>query len=384
MTHTNKIKVNIINRYPPRGGVTGEAAYELQTFLKQKGLQVNIVHINTNYGGVETTTNGLEDVYSVQTFYNGKQKILRLLISLYEGFSLLRRSNSLKPDVTICMTDPPLLHLWSRFFLKNKHWALWSMDLYPEAFVADKIVTQKNFLYKFLYKFSSKEVPSFLIALGKLQKNYLQQKYGNKELPSVILPCGIFEQHYIDEKPSWFDSKKITLGYCGNLGQAHSVEFLEKIIDNFNPEKFQLILCMYGKYATQIVNYASGKKGIKILSRIDTHWLSYIDVHISSLKKDWINVCVPSKTVSSVCAGSTFLYYGHKDSDNWQLLKEAGWIINPSDFNKGVVDFLTNVTHEEVKSKKNNALGISKILIKMKENGMNDIYNQIVRTLVRK
>jgi len=38
---------------------------------------------------------------------------------------------------------------------------------------------------------------------------------------------------------------KIVLGYCGNLGEAHSVDFLMAVVENIDPERFHLVLTVY-------------------------------------------------------------------------------------------------------------------------------------------
>jgi hypothetical protein len=72
------------------------------------------------------------------------------------------------------------------------------------------------------------------------------------------------------------------------------------------------------------------------------------------------HISAPSKTVSSVCAGSAFLYYGEAESDNWRLLQDAGWLIPAgSDVTEGVKKFFRDFSPEHLESKKKAAHTLS-------------------------
>ena len=119
MDKAQQIIVNIINRnYPPGPGITSESANELAKFLVQKKIVVNVIHVNALYEGAGSAT-PFGNIFSIKTFYNGRNKLLRLFSNLYEGFALLIKSNSLKPDVTICLTDPPLLNFWASLLINK-------------------------------------------------------------------------------------------------------------------------------------------------------------------------------------------------------------------------------------------------------------------------
>ena len=171
--------VNILNRnYPPCPGITGESAAELAGYLVDRGLLVNIITVDGEYQGGGGEVKPAGNVFQIKTFYNGKSKAMRLLSNLYEGFSMVRKSGSFSPDVTICMTDPPLLNMWAAMLLRKRKWILWSMDLYPEAFAAAGLVSKGNLFYKVIDKVVLSNKPSHIISLGPYQNEYLLEKYG--------------------------------------------------------------------------------------------------------------------------------------------------------------------------------------------------------------
>jgi hypothetical protein len=200
MDDERKIVVNIINRnYPPSKGVTGEAAAELAICLREKNFLVNVIHIDAFYDGGGNEMIPVGNIFKVSTFYNGKNKYLRLIANLAEGYLLIKTSKKHPCDVTICMTDPPLLNLWASLFLKKRKWILWTMDLYPEAFVSGRLVSSNNFFYKTINKWLLKGAPQHIVSLGPVQKEYLQTKYKDRVSSYSLLPCGIYNI-YNEEK----------------------------------------------------------------------------------------------------------------------------------------------------------------------------------------
>ncbi|MDR2009375.1 MAG: hypothetical protein LBQ22_02705 [Bacteroidales bacterium] len=382
MDNEKKIIVNIVNRnYPPSKGVTGEAAYELVVYLCEKGFEVNVIHVDILYDGGGNEISPASNVFKVGTFYNGKNKILRLMANLVEGYLLIRTSKKHPCDVTICMTDPPLINLWASLLLRKREWMLWTMDLYPEAFVSSRLISPNNFLYKKINKLLLRGAPQHIISLGTVQKKYLQEKYKDRVTSYSLLPCGIYNaKDKIDTGiPRWAnDRNKVYLGYCGNLGEAHSLEFLYAIVNNLDADKFKLILAPYGSKSLLLKKYAQDKRGIEIVESVQRSHLRFIDIHLASLSNEWTNVCVPSKTVSSVCSGSAFLYFGDEHSDNWILLQDAGWLLP---WNENVEDsvrkFFSAFQYEELVQKKGAARKIAEKLNFEKTKTFHEIADKI-------
>jgi hypothetical protein len=256
--------------------------------------------------------------------------------------------------------------MWASLLLKKGKWILWTMDLYPEAFVAGRLVSATNILFKKSYQLTVKNPPRQIIALGPLQTAHLKERYNNRVTNFTCLPCGIYDAtiHETSDRPQWAnDTVKTYLGYCGNLGHSHSMELLYAIADNLDTDKFTFILSVYGLRAQELKQYMQGKKGIELIPFVDRSHLKYIDIHVASLIPQWTHISVPSKTVSSVCAGSAFLFYGKEDSDNWFLLKEAGWLIPyGGNVETSIINFFQQFDIKNLEQKKDAAQKIAKEL----------------------
>ncbi|MEM9412128.1 MAG: hypothetical protein AAGA30_13510 [Planctomycetota bacterium] len=361
--------VVIVNRnYPPRKGVTGESACLLAESLNQNpNLKISVVTVRSNYAGGGSSMEPVGEVHEIVSFYDGKQKILRLFSGFLESALLIWKAKRLRGTVTIVMTDPVFLSAIAAVLLRNKNWALWSMDLYPDAFISSNLVQPTNPLYRLLHWIVYRSPPQFLIALGKLQADYLNQQYRAK-IPNTILPCGVFQPASNVPYPAWkkLNQDKIILGYCGNLGEAHSVDFLKFVLKHLDPKKYHLVLSVYGAKAQRFLDQVDAQQsGITMIDGVSRQQLCLIDIHLVSLLTKWSHVCVPSKAVSAVCSGSAFVFYGTQNCDNWDMLGEAGWLIDEADatnLDSNVKNLLGQIDHTELQSKKTAARKIGEML----------------------
>ncbi|MCC6287133.1 MAG: hypothetical protein IT249_04550 [Chitinophagaceae bacterium] len=364
MDEKKQISVTIVNKnYPPNPGITGESANELASWLIARGCKVKTIHTDGLYAGGSSATNSAGESITLKSIYNGKNKFIRLVASFIESYRLIKKARDSGEGLRIIMTDPPFLIFWSSLLLKNNTWAYWSMDLYPEAFVSGNLVTKKNILYKQFKRITRNNPPTYLIALGERQLNFLQAEYKSGIKSSTVLPCGINTSDFsiVMTKPDWKkDDGKIYIGYCGNLGEAHSAMFVFNVISFLDPEKFTMILSVYGSKAQQVLSIAQNKPGIIIVPRVERYQLPLIDVHMVTLLPRWDNICVPSKAVSAVCEGGTILFCGSKDNDNWYYLQNAGWFIEDSDtIEIAVKKWLSDISTDEILIKKKEAKKIA-------------------------
>ena len=368
-------KVIIVNRhYPPNPGITGESAWDLAKYLIEKHqIEVHIVNIEGSDDGGGAKRKPVGIVHTLSSIYDSKSKILKQVAGFLDGFLLIRKAKCIDKNASIIvMTSPPLLPFWASMLLGSgtppeRKWALWSMDLFPEAFVAIGMIAEKSAVYQWFLKKTYKNAPNKLIALGRKQAEVIQEKYGesSSKLDTTILPCGvIFHQTYESQFPAWRKSdNKIYFGYCGNLNDAHNEGFLIEFIKAFDPEKHHLILALYGKKAQNVLELAKNYEGITILSNVPRSQLNFLDVHLVSLLTKYTHLMIPSKAVSAVAAGGAILFCGSQESDNWDMLQDAAWLINEQDdLGIQVRHFLRYLLKEDLATKKQNAQKLNKDL----------------------
>ncbi len=361
----------ILNRnYPPGAAITGNSANELAAYLVSVGIKVQVVTVGGEYqGGGAVPVEVSSKVHTLGHLYNGKNKFIRLFSSLYEGWKMAGKAASLGVGPIICMTDPPLLNFWVARATRRRAtpWIYWSMDLYPEAFAASQLVTRRNPVYGYLKRSLLQAPPTGLIALGPNQARFIKRDHA-REIPTVVLPCGISRSEVAAAVPEWAaGDDRIILGYAGNLGEAHSSEFVRAVINSIDPARHRFILSVYGSGAAQLIEFARGREGVVIVDRVARDHLQFIDVHVATLLPGWDHVCVPSKAVSAVCEGAALFLCCSEETDNWALLQDAAWRIAVDDnIDLSVARVMSGLGRAEVTAKRQKARALSTKLLQTK------------------
>ena len=323
--------ITIVNRhYPPNPGITGESAWDLATYLiEQHGIEVIVVHIDRTYDGGGQVRQPVGEIHAVTTIYKGKNGALRILAGLWDGFMLIRKALKVGRGPLLIMTSPPMLPFWASLLLRNRTYWLWAMDLFPEGFAAEGKVSSQNPVYRWIIRQTYRHAPQRLIALGPEQARHLLTLFG-QPIPTTILPCGVLMHQPRDpDRPNWrANDGLIYLGYAGNVGQAHSAEFLKSVIMHLDPTRFRLVLALYGTKADAVWVAAEGVAGVIRLPNIPRSQLGYLDVQLVSLLPEWTHIAVPSKAMSAVGADSPILFCGDPHSDSYVLLQGAALLIN--------------------------------------------------------
>ncbi len=374
------VSVTIVNKnYPPYTGVTGESANELAEFLiRERNIRVKVVHTKAAYGRRTRDVQGFGEHVEVRSLYNGKQKLLRLFASLLESYFLVRKAVKVSEGPVIVMTDPPFLSFWSSILLKRRTWMYWSMDIYPDGFAAANLTSPQNGFYKYIRKTVYRNPPDFIIGLGRQQVQFLLQQY-QTDIPFTELPCGIVEMETGSSHPEWrTDPSKIYLGYCGNIGEAHSATFVKEVIRQLDPEKHSFLLSCYGLHAEDLKTFAANYPAVHIVDGVKKTELKYIDVHLVTLIGKWNHICVPSKAFTAVCSGAPILFCGTQSSDNWYYLANAAWFIDEDrDMQTQIKQFLNRLSHEELSERKENSMKLYSRLTSLKQKAFNDIADYI-------
>jgi len=211
-------KVIIVNRhYPPNPGITGESAWDLAKYLIEKHqIEVHIVNIEGSDDGGGAKREPVGIVHTLSSIYDGKSKILKQVAGFLDGFMLIRKAKNIDKNATIIvMTSPPLLPFWASLMLKSgtppeRKWALWSMDLFPEAFVAIGMIAEKNAVYQWFLKKTYKNAPNKLIALGRKQAAVLEKKYKNSINKIILAMHEIFNMINTLSSPLNFENIRHT------------------------------------------------------------------------------------------------------------------------------------------------------------------------------
>ena len=250
---------------------------------------------------------------------------------------------SLKPDVILTGTDP-LFTIISVPFYKlirpKAKLAHWCFDLYPEAAIADGVVSKKDIIVRALKPILKWAYGSCdLIAdLGCCMRERLDLYPGGKRV--TLTPWALEEPDeplIIDktERQLLFGDAPLGLLYSGSFGRAHEFQLCLELARRLKG-KAVLTYSARGSRLDELKKaLRPDDRNIRIddfapMERLKMR-LSCPDIHVVSLRSEWAGIVVPSKFFGALAVGRPVLFEGGEDSAvaRWIKQYEIGWVLIP-------------------------------------------------------
>jgi colanic acid biosynthesis glycosyl transferase WcaI len=263
------------------------------------------------------------------------------------------RGRATRPDVVLVGTDPVLSVLlalplkWLRPGIQVAHWAF---DLYPEAAIADGLVSPSGWKIRFLTALLRRAYRycSLIADLGTCMQQRLHT-YGENLSLKTIVPWALAEQPAPQPcdpvlRRRIFGDAKLALLYSGNLGRAHSFREFLALARSLRPSGVEFRWSVRGNAVGELQQeIQSSDTNVKLLPFVEeaelTAHLAAADIHLASLKPEWSGIVVPSKFFGSLAAGRPVLFAGPQDSSvaHWILQHQVGWVLTGSNFGEVAV-----------------------------------------------
>ncbi len=258
------------------------------------------------------------------------------------------RGRATRPDVVLVGTDPVLSVLlalplkWLRPGIQVAHWAF---DLYPEAAIADGLVSSSGWKVRFLTALLRRAYRNCnLIAdLGTCMQQRLHT-YGEGLSLQTIVPWALAEQPAPQPcdavlRRRIFGDAKLALLYSGNLGRAHSFREFLVLARRLRSSGVEFRWSVRGNAVGDLQQEMQpSDTNVGLLPFVEeadlpAH-LAAADIHLVSLKPEWSGIVVPSKFFGSLAAGRPVLFAGPKDSSvaRWILQHQVGCVLDGSNF----------------------------------------------------
>jgi hypothetical protein len=328
--------IGIITRFPPESRAitaTDAAAFAGALAARAGGHRIRFFCASGAYDGAHAMA-GTQQGFEVVRLEAGdppKTGLRRLLDSLKLGARLAWAARDC--DVVVAQTDPPLLGLWVGALgrLRGIPWVDWTMDLYPDAFVAAGLAPESSIPIRLLRHLERALRPTATIALGEGQARYLRS-IGRAGDEIVLLPCGVPAEERAPAPPRADQGATRTIRgtYAGNIGQAHDVERVVAAVRGLVDAGAQVVVAPSGAKADALRAAVAGFEGVELRRGLTHDELAAIDFHIVSLAESWTHVCVPSKGVTAASLGGHVLFLGDGDSDSARLAGERCTVLPPS------------------------------------------------------
>lgn len=249
----------------------------------------------------------------------------------------------------VFLTTPPLLSFvgWLGKILRGRRYAIWSMDLHPEAEVAAGMLRRASPLGRLLFWANERGYrgADFVIALGP----YMRDR---------ILAQGVRPER-IEIVPVWVDGDEITpipssanllvgelglegkfvVAYIGNAGLAHDFNALLESMDELkDDERIYFLFVGDGPQRARIEAYAQ-EHDIKNFSYRDYYPRERInsvyglaDVHVVTLGAPFVGIAIPTKCYVSMATARPVLFIGPEKSETAEAIRDAngGAIVDPA------------------------------------------------------
>jgi glycosyltransferase involved in cell wall biosynthesis len=249
----------------------------------------------------------------------------------------------------VFLTTPPLLSFvgWLGRFFRGRRYAIWSMDLHPEAEVAAGMLRRESALGRLLFSANGRGYrgADFVIALGP----YMRER---------ILAQGTVAER-VEVVPVWVDGGEImptpragnplvpelgldgkfVVAYIGNAGLAHDfTDLLGAMEELKNHERVHFLFVGSGPQRARIEAYAA-EHGIRNFTYRDYYPRERInsvyglaDVHVVTLAAPFVGIAIPTKCYVSMATARPVLFVGPERCESADAIREAdgGSVVDPA------------------------------------------------------
>lgn len=251
----------------------------------------------------------------------------------------------------VFLTTPPLLSFigWMGRVLRGRRYAIWSMDLHPEAEVAAGMLRRTSPLGRVLFWANGRGYrgADFVIALGP----YMRER---------ILASGAgVSPARVDIVPVWVDGNEITptpraenplvselglegkfvVAYIGNAGLAHDFDdLLDAMRALKDHPRIYFLFIGDGPQRARIEGFAA-QHSIKNFSYRDYYPREHInsvyglaDVHVVTLGAPFVGIAIPTKCYVSMATARPVLFVGPERSESADAIRDAdgGAVVDPA------------------------------------------------------
>lgn len=310
--------LGIISRFAPSTqAISAVEAGRLADGLRRTvpGCRVRLYCAGGRYDGGRTAAVDLAAVEIVHLASGDSPKsgTARLFDALRLGLRFAWATRSC--DVVIVQTDLPFLNLLVGLVsrVRRRPWVDWTLDLYPEAFVAAGLVAHDAWVVRGIAWLQRRVPPALTIALGEGQASYLRST-GRAAARVAILPCGVPSVVTpVDRSAS--AGRPLHVTYAGNVGAAHDVDRILAALHGFADGGAEVIVAPAGAKAGAVRGALTGRSNIGIRNVMSHADLALMDIHVASLSDPWTHVSVPSKVVTATVLGARVVFLGSPSSD---------------------------------------------------------------------
>lgn len=342
--------------YYPDIAATAHHLTDLAEFLVAAGHPVEICTSRGNYasGRMQAAEHEVHhgvEIRRVRSSSHGRGSVIGRLLD-YASFHLQVLRTTIGPQRyrgIMFLTTPPLLSFvgWLGKLLRGRRYAIWSMDLHPEAEVAAGMLRRTSVLGRLLFWANGRGYrgADFVIALGPyMRERILAQGTLAKRVEIVpvwvdgeeIVPTPRAENPLVSELGL---EGKFVVAYIGNAGLAHDFDDLLAAMARLRTDpRIYFLFIGDGPRRARIEAYAAEQR-LDNFSYRDYYPRERInsvyglaDVHVVTLAAPFAGIAVPTKCYVSMATARPVLFVGPQRSETGDAIRDArgGAVVDPA------------------------------------------------------
>jgi colanic acid biosynthesis glycosyl transferase WcaI len=258
-------------------------------------------------------------------------------------FRLMFRTDPI--DVVIVGSDPVMSIVVAipSARLKSVPVVHWCFDLFPDAAVADGLISHRALLGRIV------EAPlriayaacAFVVDIGPCMRQRLAKYLSGKTCAQTIVPWALVEptgplaEDGRAKRQLFGRSDVMGLLYSGSFGRAHVCEHLLTLAADLRADEIHFCFSIRGNMRNDLL------AAVQAQSLPNVHVSDFAgeddlearlaagDVHLVTLREGWTGTVVPSKFFAALAAGRPVVFEGsmHSAVAQWIQQLRVGWVL---------------------------------------------------------
>ena len=342
--------------YAPDVAATGQCLADLAEHLARDGYDVEVLASRTRYAvghgaaPASEVLNGVRVTRVSSTAFGRRTLVGRLVdYGSFYGRVLAKLLFGRRYDGVIFLTTPPLVSLIGRItrLVRRQRYGIWSMDLHPEAELAAGMLRNGSFAARALGWLDARAYrgADFVIDLGAyMHERVIEKGVEPTKAHTVHLWGGRADREFMSvanplTRQFALEGKFVVM-YSGNAGIVHDFGAVFEAMRALRDDPRVYFLFVGGGPRRAEVEAFARREGLTNFAYHDyvprellPHSLSVADVHLISLRPEFVGVSVPSKLYGAMASGRPILFVGPARCETADAIAEArcGVTIDPTD-----------------------------------------------------
>jgi colanic acid biosynthesis glycosyl transferase WcaI len=267
------------------------------------------------------------------------------------------RALSIRPDVVLAMTDPPVAGIAGAFVtrMSGRPFVYNIRDMYPDMAVGGDIIRENSLVehWEKMHRRALREAAR-VIVLGDDMRERILAKGVSPERVVIIRDGAVPTEPIADSTHPAVQEVRCGFPFvalhAGNLGFYGAWSTLLRAAEILNNENTGLVFVGDGANRATMQSSINGSKNVRFLPFRPAAEIPYVmaagDLHIITVKRGLEGVVVPSKLYSTLAAGRPVLVVASEECDAARIVRESdcGVVADPDD-PQAVADAIRALRH---------------------------------------